>query len=183
MQRKIKYLTREEVATLIETATTARDKALIATLFSTGCRISECLSIRKKDIATLLQNRDQTGELSIIGKGKRWRTVYFSPPTIDLINEYLLTLPQHERITGSLFPITPRRAQQIIPTIAQKANLPKISPHALRHSLATTFLKEGVSVFHVQRFLGHRHLSTTTQYLHVADSELRNIHTSINDKK
>jgi integrase/recombinase XerD len=75
------------------------------------------------------------------------------------------------RKTGHLFetnrnlPYSPRRVQQIVKDVAEKAKIKKrVYPHLLRHSVATTLLERGMPIEQIQKFLGHSKLETTQVY-------------------
>ena len=178
-QRKIKFLERKEVEKLVagieaKGKRNLRDRALIEVLFSTGMRISEALALQSDEMLILLKER-AASELPIIGKGGWQRVVFFSPRAKEALRAWLAV--SDEQAGGEVFSITPRAAQIMIKKRAKEAGIDKfVSPHVLRHSLATDLLRKGVDVRIVGEFLGHRNLNNTMIYTHVVNEQLKSIH-------
>lgn len=155
-----------------------RDKALLEILFSTGLLVSEVASLNRDII-----NLDQ-GSLTVIGKGKRVRTVLLSPAAIKWLDQYIKNRkdpfqPLFIRYQGSIetenngekMRLTSRSIQRIVEKYVKLAGLTiKATPQTLRHSFATERLKEGEDIKSVQELLGHQNLSTTQVYTHLLDS-------------
>lgn len=164
-----------------------RDRAILETLFSTGMRIAELVSLDKEQISFLLERgAAKTVELSIVGKGKRVRTVYLSPRACLWIKKYLEA--RANEFTKPLFinvrsknpearRLSPRAIQIMIARYAKRAGLfKKVTPHTLRHTYATDLLSHGADLRSVQEFLGHKNVATTQIYTHVTNKRLRDIH-------
>jgi len=181
-EREIKVLTEKELNRLLnspegKSLKALRDKAILETLLSTGLRISELCSLNK-DIDL------EKGEIVIKGKGGRIRTVFLSERAKKAIYDYL---SQRNDDNPALFislaknvppkRITPRAIQKIIKYYAKKAGILKdIHPHVLRHQLATILVSKGVNLRFVQELLGHKNISTTQIYTHIAKPELKEIY-------
>lgn len=119
--------------------------------YYSGLRLSEVLSIQKKDIFL-------NGGLkaTVTGKGKKSRTVFFPlwlKDRFEDFQEFSITVPYVEK--------TFRRA-------TERAGL-NTTFHGLRHSFATNLLNGGVNVAKVQKLLGHSNVATTSLYLHCFD--------------
>jgi len=164
-----------------------RDRAILEMFFSTGMRISELVSLDKDSVGPLLEkNITRTLELSIVGKGKRVRTVYISPRAGQWIKKYLLA--RANKIIKPLFinihsknpdaqRLSPRSIQIMISRYAKLAGIfKKVTPHTLRHSYATDLLAHGADLRSVQEFLGHKNVATTQIYTHMTNKRLRDIH-------
>lgn len=163
-----------------------RDHAILETLFSTGMRVSELVGLNRDDV-----NLD-SGEFTVIGKGRKARTVYLSPTSIYWLKRYLLTRkdpfrPLFLRYAGKKMPdddlegeslrLTVRSVQRIVKKYATKAGISvDATPHTLRHTFATGLLREGADLRSVQELLGHSNVSTTQIYTHVTNKELRDTH-------
>lgn len=157
-----------------------RDKAILETLFSTGLRVSELISLsRFTDI-----DSDQT---PVRGKGEKVRVVFFSEDAKEAIKEYLKAREDssnamfisHSKINKSdkYEPLTARSVERIVREYATWCGISKkLTPHVLRHSFATTLLGNGADLRAVQRMLGHANISTTQIYTHVTDKELKDVH-------
>ena len=163
-----------------------RNKCIFELLLATGCRVSELVNIKLNDIDL---NRQ---EIKVLGKGSKYRIVYFGSYAKDSINEYLIV--RSELLKGKnndyLFlnhlgnKITTRGIKDIIDKILLKSssNL-KITPHTFRHSFATMMLNEGCDLKSVQELLGHVSLSTTSIYTHVSNEELKRVYLHTNPRK
>ena len=160
-----------------------RDQALLETLYSSGARVSELVSLDLKDI-----DLDE-GIATVMGKGRKERIVPLGRPAVLALRAYvqsfatLSSLPRPSgRPNGSpdttrapLFRnsrggrLTVRSVERLVANaVRDLVNLPKITPHGLRHSFATHLLDGGVDLRAIQELLGHASLSTTQRYTHVA---------------
>jgi integrase/recombinase XerD len=151
-----------------------RDRALLETLYATGCRASEVCGLLAADIyldAAFLRCR---------GKGNKQRVVPLGQPAIAALRAYLA-----ERIGESEFafasksgrPLTRVVLWKIVKKYCRRAGLPaKISPHSLRHSFATHLLAGGADLRAIQEMLGHASIATTQNYTHVDKDRLKAIH-------
>jgi site-specific recombinase XerD len=165
-----------------------RDRAIMETLFSSGMRLSELISLDADQLSPLIRQRkdaERTYEIPIVGKGKRPRTVFVSPRAAHWISEYLARRGDDEKAlfinTRSKNPaskrLSPRYIQHMISKYARDAGLAKkVTPHTLRHSYATDLLSHGADLRSVQELLGHKNVATTQMYTHVTNKQLREIH-------
>lgn len=163
-----------------------RDKAIIETLYSTGLRVSELVALNRDEV-----NFD-TGEFTVVGKGRKARTVYLSPEAIKWLKRYLATradpfMPlfirysgkkmQENDFDGESLRINPRSIQRLIKKYVKRSGISvDATPHTLRHTYATGLLSEGADLREVQELLGHSNVSTTQIYTHVTNRQLRDIH-------
>ncbi len=162
-KRVVVRLSREEEKRLIGQA--YRDNSehglLIKTLFQTGARVSEFVSIKVEDFFF-----DELMILIEKGKGGKSRYVPILPALAQELKTHL-----NNRKTGFIFesnrnlPFSTRRIQQIVKTTAEKAVITKkVHPHLLRHTVATFLLEKGMPLEQIQKFLGHSKLETTQIY-------------------
>jgi len=153
-----------------ETATGTRDdhldRACFYLLAHGGLRLSELCDLRLGDL-------DLAGQRVAVreGKGKRDRIVPLSAATVTALHDYLTV-----RGTAQTDHLLIFRQRAIRPGLVQarlrgygKAVDVKVSPHRLRHTLATRLLNVGMDVVSIQRLLGHEKLETTMIYAHVHD--------------
>lgn len=163
-----------------------RDRAILETLFSTGLRVSE---LTKLDIDTI---NLETGEFSVLGKGRKIRIVYLSPSSIDWIRRYLNTRHDEYKplflrysgkrmaqqdFDGDSLRLTPRSVQRLVKKYVLRSGIAvDATPHTLRHTFATGLLREGADLRSVQELLGHANVSTTQIYTHVTNRQLRDVH-------
>ena len=176
-RRDVIYLTREEVQRFVDAIiapdvawetvplTRLRFRALVEVLLGTGARISEVLSLNRSDIHW------ERKEAKIVGKGNKERMLFFTDRALRWLEHYL---SQRWDDDDALF-ITqgdpPRRLRQrdrIKDTFAvyrRRADITKsVSPHILRHTMATTLLFNGCPIGHIKEILGHERLDTTCRY-------------------
>jgi integrase/recombinase XerC len=159
----------------------ARDRAILETLYSTGIRVSELVSINRGDI-------DETGEALIVrGKGRKERMVPLGSHALAALRHYVAMLEREQARAGiSAGPDAPlfinkhgsrlstRSVRRKVSKYLAKAGLdPDISPHTLRHSFATHLLDNGADLRSVQELLGHQSLSTTQVYTHLSTQRMR----------
>jgi integrase/recombinase XerD len=142
-------------------------RALVEVLLGTGMRISEALSLKRSSIDM------QTGEASVIGKGNKERTVFFSPRALNWVKEYVT---RRTDSTDALFvnrwktPLTRQTVVQWFSRFRKAAGIKKkVTAHMLRHTVATTLLFNGCPIGHIKEILGHEHLMTTCKFYLGAD--------------
>jgi integrase/recombinase XerD len=178
-------LTEEDVEALLEappahTALGVRDKAMLETLYASGLRVSELVSLR------LGQVSHDMGVVRVVGKGSKERLVPLGEEALAWIKRYLEEARPEllgGRSSDDLF-VTNRGAAMtrqmfwhLLRRHALKAGLKKpISPHTLRHAFATHLLNHGADLRVVQLLLGHSDISTTQIYTHVARERLKRLH-------
>jgi len=160
-----------------------RDRAILETFFSTGMRISELTALNRDQIKIKPNSVDL--ELSIIGKGGRMRTVYFSERALFWLKKYLETRKDKEKALfinyqskkSSPKRLTNRSIEKSMKKYVIMAGLPlNTTPHVLRHSFSTDLLAQGVDIRILQEFLGHKNIAATQIYAHVTNKKLREIH-------
>lgn len=154
----------------------ARDVALLTLLYGAGLRISEGLSLKRGDVPL-------GRSLSILGKGRKERSVPILPAVSDAIADYASKIPFTGAKDAPLFvsrrgkPMSPREAQALMQKLRGRLGLSeKATPHALRHSFATHLLANGGDLRSVQELLGHASLSTTQTYTLVETSKLMEVY-------
>jgi integrase/recombinase XerC len=154
----------------------ARDVALLTLLYGAGLRISEGLSLKRGDVPL-------GRALTILGKGRKERSVPVLPAVAEAIAAYAAKIPYHGARDTALFlsrrgkPMSPREAQALMQKLRGRLGLSeKATPHALRHSFATHLLANGGDLRSVQELLGHASLSTTQTYTEVETSRLMDIY-------
>jgi site-specific recombinase XerD len=168
----------EEMSRLIGTASTktvlgVRDRAIVALLYGTGIRASECAQLREGRVDL----RAQT--VTVRGKGGHERTVPFNDEVADFLKEYI-------QVRGAQLPLAPffrsKRGKNVsrgtiyerIRTLGRRARISKpLSPHRLRHTFASHLVREGIGLVTIRDLLGHRQITSTQIYLHVTAHDLR----------
>jgi len=183
---KLDQLVRLFVAPELGNPAGLRDRAILETLFSTGLRVAELVKLNRDQLR--LKEATDFLEISVVGKGSKIRTVYFSKRAINSLKKYLATrtdldpalfigystAKRKDRDTNRL---TIRSVENIVKKYIIIAGLPtSYTPHTLRHTFATDLLAQGVDLRLVQEFLGHSNIATTQIYTHVTNKQLRDIH-------
>jgi integrase len=169
-----RFLTEEELARL-EKILIAKDNAAIASpytidairmLIYTGCRKGEMLSLKWDEIDfadCCLRLRD-----SKTGK----RTIPLNESAIRVLHNIQKQADNPYVFCGTKSRTHVHDLQPTWKSIRKQAGIPDVRIHDLRHSFASFMIKNGVSIFEVSKLLGHRSISTTMRYAHLADKEL-----------
>lgn len=155
-----------------------RDEAILMFLFDTGVRVGELVSLQKDDI----DFKRRTAR--VVGKGRKWRSVFFSPQTAIALQRYIQRQTATERLSVFVFcgwrgrPLTTFGVHQMLAGRAEEAGVTsRVNPHTFRHTFATNFLRMGGDVSSLQRILGHSDVSTTIRnYAHLVDDDLSKAH-------
>ena len=174
-----------------------RDQAIVDFLYSTGCRVSEIVTLD-----TDMLNMYNSTAL-VCGKRSKERIVYLGEKALNSLKEYFKVLGYFSDPSGKRLKkgapvfvnlnkkrITERGVFYIINKMADNAEIKKrVSPHVYRHSFATHLIEEGADIRYVQEMLGHESLSTTQVYTHVGIGRLKQVyrmahpHGSLNNDK
>ena len=163
-----------------------RNLAIVELLFATGMRVGEVSSINVKDFLI------REAVFKIQGKGGRERLAFIVDDiTLEIQREYLEARMEIETNSSALFlnaagkRLSSQGIANIIAQLRQDGGIERhVTPHMLRHTVATLLLRNGVDIRVVQEFLGHASIATTQRYTHIAKDhiirELRNRHPSLN---
>lgn len=149
-------------------AEVALENACYYVLAHTGLRAGECLDLR-------LQDLDIASRRLMVrnGKGQRDRVVYLSDTACRAVQLYLDSHPRPPQAHLFIFPdgrpISYMWLYEHLQAVAQAAGVAQVSPHRLRHTLATRLLNAGMEITRIQKLLGHEHVNTTMIYARVHD--------------
>jgi integrase/recombinase XerD len=176
VKREVIFLTKEEIEAFVNTIgnstmTDLRFRAIVETILGTGMRISEALSLNRKDIIW------DKKEAKIVGKGNKERRVFFTDRALNWIQKYLEKRhDSHEAVfvtNGDPKGLTPGDVWRFFKRHREKAKISKkVTPHILRHTVATNLVFNGCPIVHVKEILGHERLDTTCRYYLGVDKEL-----------
>jgi integrase/recombinase XerD len=174
-------LSEEEVARLIESASTAYHRVILMTLYGTGLRREELCRLKVSDV-------DSQRKVIHVrqGKGHKDRDVTLSPRLLEVLREYwkwrkpkIYLFPSYQR-KRSEQAISARTVYYAVREAARRAGIKKkVSPHLLRHSWATHLLERGTDLKTIQVLLGHFDLEATTIYLHLSRQHLQSVNNPI----
>lgn len=196
LEKKLpKVLSVDDVIKFIETPDTntvlgKRDRAILELLYATGMRVSELVGLNLDDI----DFRNQS--VRVRGKGRRERIVPFGSKAKEALEAYLgvrgellIEAPEDKRDPMALFlnyqgtRITTRSVGRMIDKYVKECAIAHdISPHSLRHSVATHLLSAGADLRAIQELLGHARLSTTQIYTQVSIERLMEVYDKTHPK-
>lgn len=164
------YLTEEETHRLFDAVhESPRDSAILHVLAYCGLRVGELCRLSVEDVdlsSNLLHVRS--------GKGDRDREVIIEEKTRAAIDRYTTERALAGQAGGRLFPVSPVTVERMVRSSAEKAQINRrVTPHMLRHTLATTLLSRGCDIRYIQKLLGHASVATTQIYTHVDTAALR----------
>lgn len=170
------YLNEKEMSEILKAArNNMRDYTLILTLAYTGLRVGELSSLRIEDV-DFFENFIHVRS----GKGDKDRLVAVAGDVIGTIKEYLQS---EKRNDGYLFisqkgtRITTTHIERLVRYYARKAGIKKrVTPHTIRHTFATTLLRNGADIRFIQQILGHSSIATTQIYTHVDEDALKEVY-------
>lgn len=172
------FLNEEEIAALlaspdVKTDEGVRDRAILELMYATGLRVSELCALQTSSVDI------NTGLVVCYGKGSKQRSVPVGKSAIGWLQKYLAVRRSLDNeAKPNLFlhrgrALTRQTAWSIVKTHAERAGVPDISPHTLRHSFATHLFQHGADTRSVQAMLGHADISTTEIYTHITDQHMR----------
>ena len=152
-----------------------RDKAMLETMYSSGLRVSELLSLK------ISQINFEKGIIQVIGKGAKERKVPFGEYAGDYLKQYISVRKKHKNKCNNLFVNrygNPLSRQYFFLQIKKYAEMvgiqSNISPHTLRHCFATHMLENGAELRAVQEMLGHENIATTQIYTNISTKRILN---------
>jgi integrase/recombinase XerD len=157
-----------------------RDRALLALLYATGCRASEVVNLKLRDVHLVEEY------CRCVGKGNKERLVSLNPIARRALEAYLA----HERpllagrsdaeellVSKSGRALTRILVWALVKKYARRIGASdEVSPHTLRHSFATHMLAGGAEIRALQELLGHASIATTQIYTHVEHTRLKAVH-------
>jgi len=186
-RRLPKYLRSDEMEALLaapaaETALGLRDRALLETLYATGMRAGELVTLCLSDV-----DYDE-GVIRVIGKGNKERMTLLGRQAVFALQRYARKgrpelLLNAEKDDGALFVnryggrLSDRGVRKLFDRYCDAASTHlKITPHVLRHTFATHLLSNGADLRLIQELLGHASLATTQMYTHVSTERLQEVY-------
>lgn len=174
-KRLKKAFTPVEVELMRNACIKPKEKAVFELLLSTGCRVTELTMLS-------MENYDQqSGSITVIGKGNKERRVFVNARAKVAIDNYLKVKPH---FTGPIIcglhgvgtRMTANGIQKMVKEIAKRAGVAHAHPHKFRRTAATFAIKQGMEINNVRIFLGHSSISTTQGYIDVSGMDFKQIH-------
>ena len=163
------FLTEYEVTNMINQSYSLRNKFVISLLYSSGIRLSEMISLNRDSI--------QDRQFTVVGKGKKARLCFIDQRTEKIMKEYLAS--RNDDCEALIISyknksrMTPTNVQLLVKNTALRAGITKkVTPHILRHSFATNFIRNNGNIKYLSVLLGHVSINTTAVYTHVVDNDL-----------
>jgi len=192
---QLQVFEKEQFARLLDAARKGREPkrnvAMLLLLMDTGMRVGELCGLRLCDIELKGINRCR-----VTGKGNKQRDVYFGATTSRAVHAYLRDHPAaSEQVADGNFaskthfllsstgahrgePMTPVGVHRVIQTLGQRAGIQGVrcSPHTLRHTFATWFIRNGGNQQALQAILGHTTPAMSQFYVNLAQADVREQH-------
>ena len=154
-----------------------RDRVIMELFYSSGLRLSELAGLNRRDFDR--KNRI----LNIFGKGKKQRQAPITETAADWLHRYLTHEERTEQDAHAIFlnkwgkRLSPRSIDRNFAAYLKSSGLSeRITPHTIRHTIATHWLEKGMDLKTIQMLLGHTSLSTTTIYTHVSPHLKREVY-------
>ena len=174
-------VTEEEVEALLSapdlsTPSGLRDKAMLETMYSSGLRVSELLTLERAQVNL------SKGVITVFGKGAKERRVPIADYAVEYIQEYIKEVRNKSEFKSSKYLFLSKKGEPLsrvyffkqVKKYSQEAGIEtNVSPHTLRHSFATHLLNHGAQLRIVQSMLGHTNIATTQIYTHVSSEKIK----------
>ncbi len=154
-----------------------RDRAIMELFYSSGLRLSEVTGLNQRDFDA------KNLVLNIFGKGKKQRQAPITQTAADWIIRYLAHPERDAKEPQAIFlnkwgtRLTPRSVDRNFAAYLKSSGLSeRVTPHTIRHTIATHWLENGMDLKTIQMLLGHTSLATTTIYTHVSSKLKREVY-------
>lgn len=166
-----------DIQKLLKNVKTERDEAIILVLLDTGLRATEFINLVGRDIDM------KTGTLHVqAGKGGKDRIIYIGNRTLKQLARYYMVRgrPKDEdRIwlnerTGE--PLTDMGLRQFLKKLGNRVGVKNCTPHSFRRAFCIMSLRSGMSIYHLQKLMGHAGIEVLKQYLALVQDDLQKAH-------
>ncbi len=154
-----------------------RDRVIMELFYSSGLRLSELTGLNRKDFVR------SAGILNIYGKGKKQRQTPITDHAAQWLIRYLEHPEREEKDQEAIFlnkwgtRLNSRSVDRNFSAYMRQSGLSeRITPHTIRHTIATHWLENGMDLKTIQLLLGHASLATTTIYTHVSTKLKREVY-------
>lgn len=168
-EQGMKYLNQDQVNKLLEVYEEPEKRLLIRFLYYTGCRVSEALALTPRHVDS---ERRVVSLPALKTKEKRDKLVVLDLETLRILELFI-----RARKVGKdkpIFDMDRWRAWKIVKDAGEAIGVKDLHPHTLRHTFAVHWASGGGDLLKLQRQLGHKRLSTTTDmYIHYATDDIQ----------
>ena len=156
-----------------------RDKAMLELMYASGLRVSELISLKRKNLNL------NKGIVTVFGKGAKERKVPVGEFAMEYVVKYINEVRGKNKNSGSEYLFLNKNGEPIsrqyffmqIRKYAEQVGIDKvISPHTLRHCFATHMLEGGAQLRAVQEMLGHTNIATTQIYTHISTKRILSVY-------
>jgi len=174
-----KFMHEQTVAKLIDSIPedaflSLRDKAIMELLYASGMRISELVSLDRRDVDLI------GGAAKVRGKGKKERMVLIGSTAEAVLEKYMAARTDKDNaffVNKNGTRITAVGIRKKINVWVKKLAMGEhVTPHMFRHSFATHLLSRGADLRSVQELLGHANVTTTQVYTHLTVDNLKRVY-------
>ncbi len=173
------YLSSREAGSLLSAASEDdRKNAIVSTLIYSGLRVSELCSLDVDDV-----DFDENIILVRSGKGEKGRIVVIPGECVETIQRYLELRSKLSPPGKALFVSNKRTRydtstiERMVRALSEKAGIRKrVTPHVLRHTFATSIMRNGGDIRFIQEILGHASVATTQIYTHIDEGTLKEMY-------
>jgi len=149
-----------------------RDRAILEVMYSAGLRVSELVGLNDDDIDL------EAGTVRVIGKGDRQRLSHLGEQAKSALTAWFSVRDTEGAVYTNYQGgrLSVRSIQKLVDKYTAKVGLGKLTPHALRHSMASHLLDNGADIRSVQEMLGHQSITSTQIYTHITMTHLASVH-------
>jgi len=150
-----------------------RDRAILETFYSTGCRIAELASLSRSEVDL------GSGVVRLRGKGRKERLAVLGGPALAAVRKAIEAWPGSDAVFANKSGkrLSVRGARRVVEKYAGRAGIGKrVTPHTFRHSFATHMLDRGADLRSVQELLGHANIQTTQIYTQVTTARMKEVY-------
>ena len=165
--------TDDEIHRLMMNCTTGRNRAIIAFLRSTGCRISELTELNRNAVDL------NAGECIVRGKGDKERVVFLDDVAKMYLRQYLSTRRDFLEplfIGYRMERLQPGGIRIMLNDVAERAGVEHVHPHKFRRTLATNLARRGMPIQEIAAILGHDKIETTMEYIVMQKDDIKQAH-------
>jgi integrase/recombinase XerD len=156
-----------------------RDYVIMTLILDTGLRLNEICALEKSEV-------DFVRKLIVLpaakNKNRKSRVLPLSTETVRLLKQLIAETERHFETTRVFTtnygePLNEKTIQKAFDKYAEKAKLGRsVSPHVLRHNFATMAAENGMSIFHLQKIMGHADIATTRKYVQISEESIADEH-------